>query len=64
MVFTLNKLPLKLSVTSNNVPLPPSTFNTLALLPLRYTCSLDIKLVEIGPTPIKADPLSKIGLND
>ena len=63
-MFTLNKLPVKLSVTSNNVPLPPSTFSTLELLPLRYTCSLDTKLVEIGPTPTKADPLSKIGVND
>ena len=57
MSFTLNKLPLKLSVTSNNVPLPPSTLSTLALLPLRYTCKLDTKL-PVTPIPIKADPLS------
>jgi hypothetical protein len=63
MSFTLNKLPLRLSVTSSNVPLPPSTLSTLALLPLRYTCSLDTKLLDIGPMPTKADPLSKIGLS-
>ena len=50
IVFTLNNEPLKLSVTSNSVPLEPSALNTLKLLPLPYTFNLLIGVVVPIPT--------------
>ena len=50
IVFTLNNEPLKLSVTSNNVPLEPSVLNTLKLLPLPYTFNLLVGVIVPIPT--------------